>query len=76
MAERDDERIETLLFSKQTNSPTFQNSLPLTTLEKRSEIKSNLHGYLTVFGGICIHLFVGQFYLWGNIGPYVVSHYR
>ena len=23
-----------------------------------------------------VHLYVGNFYLWGNIGPYVLSHYR
>lgn len=33
-----------------------------------------MHGYLTVFGGVCIHLFCGNLYLWANIQPYVLSH--
>ena len=37
---------------------------------------SKMQGYLTVFGGICIHLFCGNLYLWGNIQNYVISHYH
>ena len=37
---------------------------------------SKLHGYLTVFGGILIHLFCGNLYLWGNISNYVVTYYH
>ena len=36
--------------------------------------ESKLHGYLTVFGGFCIHLFCGNLYLWGNIQMYVITH--
>ena len=38
--------------------------------------ESKLHGYLTVIGGMLVHLYVGNVYLWGNIGPYVISYYR
>ena len=40
------------------------------------EDESKLHGYLTVIGGMIVHLYVGNIYLWGNIGPYVTSYYR
>ena len=35
-----------------------------------------MSGYLTVLGGICINLFNGNQYLWGNIANYVVSYYH
>jgi len=35
-----------------------------------------LHGYLTVIGGICIHLFCGNIYLWGNISGYVITYFH
>ena len=38
--------------------------------------KSNLKGILTVIGGIAIHIFCGNLYLWGNIINYVVSYYH
>jgi hypothetical protein len=31
---------------------------------------------VTVFTGICIHLFMGNLYLWGNISNYVISYYH
>jgi OFA family oxalate/formate antiporter-like MFS transporter len=31
---------------------------------------------LTLLGGVCIHLFCGNLYLWGNISTYVVSYYH
>lgn len=34
------------------------------------------HGYLTLIGGVCIHLFCGNLYLWGNINTYVVSYFQ
>ena len=36
--------------------------------------ESKFHGYLTVIGGISIHLFCGNLYLWGNISIYVMSY--
>ena len=33
-------------------------------------------GYLTLFGSICVHLFIGNLYLWGNINHYVLSYYH
>ena len=38
--------------------------------------KSKFRGYLCVIGGMCIHLFCGNQYLWGNIANYVVSYYH
>jgi len=38
--------------------------------------RSKLRGYLTLFGGVCIHLFCGNLYLWGNISTYVVSYFN
>ena len=43
---------------------------------KKPPSSGRLHGYLTVFGGLCIHLFCGNLYLWGNIQNYVVSYYH
>ena len=37
---------------------------------------SKFHGYLTLIGGLCIHLFCGNLYLWGNIQNYVVSYFH
>jgi MFS transporter, OFA family, oxalate/formate antiporter len=34
-----------------------------------------MDGYLTVIGGICVHLVNGNIYLWGNISSYVISFY-
>ena len=45
-------------------------------LMEGEEPASKLHGYLTVLGGICIHLFCGNVYLWGNIGHYVLSYFH
>ena len=36
----------------------------------------NWRGYLTVLSGICVHLFNGNMYLWGNISVYVVSYFH
>ena len=37
---------------------------------------SKFNGYLTVFGGVCLHLVCGNLYLWGNISNYAVSYYH
>ena len=37
---------------------------------------SKFKGYLTVAAGICIHLFCGNIYLWGNVSNYVVSYFH
>lgn len=33
-------------------------------------------GILTLVGGICIELFMGSQYIWGNIKGYVTSYFR
>ena len=45
-----------------------------TKITTKSE--SKLHGYLTLIGGMSIHLFCGNLYLWGNIANYVVSYFH
>ena len=35
-----------------------------------------MFGYLSIAGAICIHLMIGNLYLWGNIAPYVISYYH
>jgi len=37
---------------------------------------TNVKGYLSVLGGILIHLVLGTEYLWGNIKLYTTSYYR
>ncbi len=39
-------------------------------------LKKHQLGYLSVFGGILIHLTLGTIYLWGNINVYITSYYR
>ena len=38
--------------------------------------RHNFYGVLTIIGGVCIHLFVGSQYIWGNIKWYVTSYFR
>ena len=46
------------------------------SIKQEYESQSKLGGYLTVATGICIHLFCGNLYLWGNISTYVVSYFH
>jgi len=43
-------------------------------MKKEVKEQNKFNGYLTVFGGIIIHLFLGCWMLWGNIYNYVISH--
>ena len=43
--------------------------------DKDSE-PSKFWGYATVLTGICVHLFCGNMYLWGNVSNYVVSFFH
>ena len=43
---------------------------------KEPKEQNKLHGYITVFTGVLIHLFCGNLYLWGNVSNYVVSYYH
>ena len=36
----------------------------------------NIQGWLTVIGGICTHLIVGNEYLWGNVNTYIISYFH
>ena len=38
--------------------------------------RKNFFGYLSLFGGVWIQLFVGSQYIWGNIKSYVTSYFR
>jgi len=33
-------------------------------------------GILTIVGGVCLEMFIGCFFLWGNISIYVLSYYH
>ena len=37
---------------------------------------NNYQGWLTVIGGICTHLIVGNEYLWGNVNTYIISYFH
>ena len=41
-----------------------------------TEKPSMFWGYATVITGICVHLFCGNMYLWGNVSGYVVSYFH
>ena len=32
-------------------------------------------GILTIVGGVCLEMFIGCFFLWGNISIYVLSYF-
>ena len=32
--------------------------------------------YMTLFGGVCLNMVTGCFFLWANISTYVVSYYN
>ena len=55
---------------------TTEEEEELFLVPKSEEADSKLHGYLTVLGGVCIHLFCGNLYLWGNISTYVVTYFH
>lgn len=45
--------------------------------EESEPVKQDMFwGYMTVVGAVCIHLFCGALYLWGNIATYVVSYFH
>lgn len=33
-------------------------------------------GWLTLAGSMCIHLVIGNIYLWGNTGLYIISYFH
>lgn len=37
---------------------------------------SQARGWLTILGGMCTHLVLGNEYLWGNISSYVISYFH
>ena len=39
-------------------------------------MNSRRDGYISLFGSIYITLFIGNYYLWGNISAYVVSYFH
>ena len=40
------------------------------------QISDNLKKWLTLFGGLLIHLSLGSFYTFGNMSPYITSYLR
>ncbi|XP_052784635.1 L-lactate transporter-like isoform X2 [Mya arenaria] len=37
---------------------------------------SHFRTSIVIFGGICVHLSIGSFYIFGNISPYMISYLR
>lgn len=52
--------------------------MPETLLNKPLPIERTVdkRGYLTVLGGLCTLIIVGNEYLWGNINTYVISYFH
>ena len=44
--------------------------------EDQPKSKVNWPAVLTLVGGFCLHLYLGCFFLWGNISVYVVSYFH
>ena len=51
---------------------------PLNDIQKGKEGKPSMdrRAWLTVLGGFCINIVLGNQYLWGNIASYVVSYFH
>ena len=50
-------------------------------IEVNEEIESNekeskFDGYMTVVGGMVLHLACGNQYIWGNIAGYIISYFH
>lgn len=54
----------------------FQNTQICNLLIKETPIKTDNRAWLTVLGGICTLIIVGNEYLWGNINSYVISYFH
>ena len=52
---------------------SYEHELPYM---KNKVQQSKMLGYITVGTAICIHLFCGCMYLWGNVSTYVVTYYH
>ena len=44
--------------------------------QEQLEKKRKRDGILTLFGSFCLMLYLGCFFLWGNISVYVVSYFH
>jgi hypothetical protein len=44
--------------------------------EAEQDKKNKKWGIMTIAGGVCLEMFVGCFFLWGNISNYVISYYH
>ena len=63
--------------SNDSNSPRLSQRMPGSKNENQnSDRKFNMNGWLTVLGGVCTHLIVGNQYLWGNVNSYVISYFH
>lgn len=69
-----------LLLSESTNNSQNQdnnaNLQPSRSQSKREFIRANLPGVLTLIGGFFLELYLGCFFLWGNIAIYVLSYFH
>ena len=46
------------------------------TLKVKKSTRHKVFGVLTVIGGMCVHMFIGSLYIWGNIKGYVASYFH
>lgn len=44
--------------------------------EKHSSLRQRHGGVMTLLGAICLHLYCGSLYIWGNIDIYIASYLR
>ena len=53
-----------------------QNDTKTPLLEIAEKKGIDRRGWLTVLGGLCTLIIVGNEYLWGNINSYVISYFH
>ena len=48
----------------------------MTQEEKKTKAKYHPKGIMTLIGGISLMMYLGCFFLWGNISIYVLSYFH
>ena len=54
----------------------YTNQVVLPAISEERERSIKIKGFMTIVGAICIEMFIGCFFLWGNISVYVLSYYH
>ena len=75
---KEEEKVEVVSMFKLTKRypKTRKTSRNLPTIDLDKIQWGNWPGYLTVIGGMSIHLFISCLFLWGNINNYITSYYH